>query len=36
MDKAIHTREGFAFALSRSSNRISKYEYMSGDHLPYR
>lgn len=33
MDKAIHTREGFAFALSRSSNRISKYEYMSGENL---
>lgn len=33
MDKAIHTRDGYAFALSRSSNRISKYEYMSGENL---
>ncbi|MEV8411313.1 NAD(P)H-dependent oxidoreductase subunit E, partial [Streptomyces niveus] len=30
MDKTVHRRPGYAFALARSSNRISKYEYMSG------
>lgn len=30
MDKNIHIRSGYTLALSRSSNRISKYEYMSG------
>jgi|GEM_PF-1007933 len=30
MDKNVHQRTGYTFALSRSSNRISKYEYMSG------
>ncbi len=33
MDRAVHRRENFAFALSRSSARISKYEYMNGDNL---
>lgn len=33
MDKNIQVGDGFAFALSRSSNRISKYEYMSGENL---
>ncbi|SDU40868.1 polysaccharide lyase family 8 super-sandwich domain-containing protein [Jiangella alkaliphila] len=33
MDKNVHRRPGFAFALSRSSDRISKYEYMSGENL---
>ena len=31
MDRNIHVRDDYAFALSRSSNRISKYEYMSGE-----
>ena len=33
MDKNVHRRPGFAFALARSSDRISKYEYMSGENL---
>ncbi len=33
MDRTVHLRPGYAFALSRSSNRISKYEYMSGENL---
>lgn len=33
MDRAVYRREGFAFALSRSSERISQYEYMSGENL---
>ena len=30
MDKNVHQRSGYTLALSRSSDRISKYEYMSG------
>ncbi|NSC24664.1 silent information regulator protein Sir2 [Streptomyces albus subsp. chlorinus] len=33
MDRTVHRRPGFAFALARSSERISKYEYMSGENL---
>ncbi|ARQ72015.1 polysaccharide lyase family 8 super-sandwich domain-containing protein [Streptomyces marincola] len=33
MDKTVHRRPGFAFALARSSDRISKYEYMNGENL---
>ncbi|NEE00381.1 polysaccharide lyase family 8 super-sandwich domain-containing protein [Phytoactinopolyspora halotolerans] len=33
MDKTVHLRPGFAFALARSSDRISKYEYMNGENL---
>ncbi|MEV6284279.1 polysaccharide lyase family 8 super-sandwich domain-containing protein [Kribbella sp. NPDC051770] len=33
MDKTVHRRPGYAFALARSSERISKYEYMSGENL---
>ncbi|MBD1381987.1 polysaccharide lyase 8 family protein [Metabacillus arenae] len=33
MDKTVHLRNSYAFAFSRSSNRISKYEYMSGENL---
>lgn len=33
MDRTVHRRPGYAFALSRSSSRISKYEYMSGENL---
>ncbi|MFG2497982.1 polysaccharide lyase family 8 super-sandwich domain-containing protein [Streptomyces sp. NPDC048441] len=33
MDKSVHRRPGYAFALARSSDRISKYEYMSGENL---
>ncbi len=33
MDKTVHRRPGYAFALARSSKRISKYEYMSGENL---
>ncbi|WP_045518500.1 polysaccharide lyase 8 family protein [Neobacillus niacini] len=33
MDKTVHLRDSYAFAFSRSSNRISKYEYMSGENL---
>jgi hyaluronate lyase len=33
MDRTVHRRPGYAFALSRSSRRISGYEYMSGENL---
>ncbi|GAA2760251.1 polysaccharide lyase family 8 super-sandwich domain-containing protein [Actinopolymorpha rutila] len=33
MDRHVHLRPGYAFALARSSERISKYEYMSGENL---
>jgi hyaluronate lyase len=33
MDKNVHRRPGYAFALARNSERISKYEYMSGENL---
>lgn len=33
MDKTVHLRDTYAFAFSRSSDRISKYEYMSGENL---
>lgn len=33
MDKTVHLRDSYAFAFSRSSDRISKYEYMSGENL---
>ncbi|MBF8190382.1 silent information regulator protein Sir2 [Nonomuraea sp. K274] len=33
MDSTVHRRPGYAFALARSSDRISKYEYMSGENL---
>ncbi|RBM14405.1 polysaccharide lyase family 8 super-sandwich domain-containing protein [Streptomyces sp. PT12] len=33
MDKTVHRRPGYAFALARSSSRISKYEYMNGENL---
>ncbi|MFJ6632404.1 polysaccharide lyase family 8 super-sandwich domain-containing protein [Streptomyces sp. NPDC091376] len=33
MDRTVHRRPGFAFALARSSGRISKYEYMNGENL---
>ncbi|HEX6444061.1 MAG TPA: polysaccharide lyase family 8 super-sandwich domain-containing protein [Streptosporangiales bacterium] len=33
MDRAVHRRPGYAFALSRSSARISEYEYMLGENL---
>ncbi|MBX6356049.1 MAG: silent information regulator protein Sir2 [Micromonosporaceae bacterium] len=33
MDRTVHRRPGYAFALSRSSTRISKYEYMNGENL---
>ncbi len=33
MDKTVHRRPGYAFALARNSERISKYEYMSGENL---
>ncbi|WP_329113701.1 polysaccharide lyase family 8 super-sandwich domain-containing protein [Streptomyces sp. NBC_01465] len=33
MDRHVHRRPGYAFALARSSARISKYEYMSGENL---
>ncbi|MEV5606855.1 polysaccharide lyase family 8 super-sandwich domain-containing protein [Streptomyces sp. NPDC052225] len=33
MERTVHRRPGYAFALSRSSRRISKYEYMSGENL---
>lgn len=31
MDKNVQIGDGFAFGLSRSSDRIAKYEYMSGE-----
>ncbi len=33
MDKNVHVRDGYALAVSRSSDRISKYEYMNGENL---
>lgn len=33
MEKDVHLRPGYAFAVARSSSRISKYEYMSGENL---
>ncbi|MPZ80464.1 MAG: silent information regulator protein Sir2 [Actinophytocola sp.] len=33
MDRSVHLRPGYAFALARSSSRISKYEYMNGENL---
>jgi hyaluronate lyase len=33
MDRTVHRRPGHAFALARSSARISGYEYMSGENL---
>ncbi|WP_306318363.1 MULTISPECIES: polysaccharide lyase family 8 super-sandwich domain-containing protein [unclassified Streptomyces] len=33
MDRTVHRRPGYAFAIARSSQRISKYEYMSGENL---
>ncbi|WP_330174394.1 polysaccharide lyase beta-sandwich domain-containing protein [Streptomyces sp. NBC_01498] len=33
MDRTVHRRPGWAFTLSRGSDRISKYEYMSGENL---
>jgi polysaccharide lyase family 8-like protein len=33
MDRVVHRRPGYAFTLSRSSTRISRYEYMSGENL---
>ncbi|MCK2213415.1 polysaccharide lyase beta-sandwich domain-containing protein [Actinomadura sp. ATCC 31491] len=33
MDRTVHRRPGWAFALARSSERVSKYEYMSGENL---
>ncbi|MEV4758352.1 polysaccharide lyase family 8 super-sandwich domain-containing protein [Micromonospora sp. NPDC049559] len=33
MDRTVHRRPGYAFALARTSPRISKYEYMSGENL---
>ncbi|AYY12689.1 silent information regulator protein Sir2 [Actinobacteria bacterium YIM 96077] len=33
MDKTVHRRPGYAFALARSSDRISKYEYMNYENL---
>jgi hyaluronate lyase len=33
MDRTVHLRPGYAFALSRNSDRISKYEYMNGENL---
>jgi hyaluronate lyase len=33
MDRTVHRRPGYAFAVARSSARISKYEYMSGENL---
>jgi hyaluronate lyase len=33
MDRTVHRRPGYAFTLARSSDRISKYEYMNGENL---
>ena len=33
MDRNLQLNDNFTFALSRSSNRIAKYEYMSGENL---
>lgn len=33
MDRNVHRRAGYTFALARSSSRISRYEYMSGENM---
>ncbi|WP_147917055.1 polysaccharide lyase family 8 super-sandwich domain-containing protein [Ruania zhangjianzhongii] len=33
MDRHVHHRSTFTYALARSSARVSKYEYMSGENL---
>ncbi|WP_338698590.1 polysaccharide lyase family 8 super-sandwich domain-containing protein [Streptomyces sp. Q6] len=33
MERTVHRRPGYAFTLARSSRRISRYEYMSGENL---
>lgn len=33
MDKTVHERENYSLAISRSSNRISKYEFMNKENL---
>src|SRR5699024_3161961 len=33
MDRHVHHRAEFTFALARSSERVSKYEYMNGENL---
>lgn len=33
MDRNVHRRPAYTFALARSSARVSKYEYMSGENL---
>jgi hyaluronate lyase len=33
MERTVHRRPGYAYALARNSDRISKYEYMSGENL---
>lgn len=33
MERDVHTGDGYAFAVARTSSRISKYEYMSGENL---
>jgi len=33
MERSVHRRPGWTFTLSRSSDRISKYEYMSSENL---
>ncbi|MER7340825.1 polysaccharide lyase family 8 super-sandwich domain-containing protein [Streptomyces sp. NPDC000075] len=33
MDRTVHRRPGYAFALARSSTRTSKYEYLNGENL---
>ncbi|GAB2509569.1 hyaluronate lyase [Paramicrobacterium agarici] len=33
MDRHVHHRGAYTFALARSSERVSKYEYMSGENL---
>lgn len=33
MERNVHLRPGWAFTLSRTSTRISKYEYMNGENL---
>ncbi len=33
MERDVHVGAGYAFALARTSERISKYEYMSGENL---
>jgi len=33
MDRTVHRRPAYTFTLARSSDRISRYEYMSGENL---